>query len=394
MTFLVRAGQFMSMPFLAIYLTHEKLFTPSQIGFVLGISGFFLSVTGLINGIYIDRNSHRNTLIYSLFLAGFCYFGFAFSMHLFYSLLFLNAALGWFRSLTEISTVSMLAHYTKSENLAYAHSARFVGANLGVALGPLIGAAMAAQHSLLIFFIAGAIHIVLGVFMLFSREKTKYIKANQHAFSRNFQEVFKDKILIKITIINLILWIVYAQLDTTIPQYLASTSTGKNSAILFSVMMMINALICVICQPFILRWAERTSLKISAVLGSIMFVVAFFLIGIYPTSVVMIISVIIMSLAELLTLPINGLLILRMAPKHLLASYNGLANVGLLGLSIGPVIGGYGLRFIEGSYTFLISAILPIIAACLYLKCSLVYKNIPNMGLPVDPLMIIDGYDK
>ena len=97
-------------------------------------------------------------------------------------------------------------------------------------------------------------------------------------------------------------------------------------------MMMINALICVICQPFILRWAERTSLKISAVIGSIMFVIAFFLMGIYPTSVVMIISVIIMSLAELLTLPINGLLILRMAPKHLLASYNGLANMGLLGL--------------------------------------------------------------
>lgn len=394
MTFLIRAGQFMSMPFLAIYLTHEKLFTPSQIGFVLGISGFILSITGLINGIYIDRNSYRNTLIYSLFLAGFCYFGFAFSMHLFYGLLFLNAALGWFRSLTEISSVSMLADYTKSENLAYAHSARFVGANLGVALGPLIGTVMAAKNSLLIFFIAGTIHITLGVFMLFSREKSIYIKTRQHRFSSNFQEVFKDKILVKITIINLILWTVYSQLDTTIPQYLASTTARKNSAILFSVMMMINALICVICQPFILRWAERTSLKISSVLGSIMFILAFFLIGIYPTSVAMIISVIIMSLAELLTLPINGLLILRMAPKHLLASYNGFANVGLLGLSIGPVIGGYGLRFIEGSYTFLISAILPLIATCLYLKCSLVYKKNSNMGLSVDPLMVVEGYDK
>ncbi|TAK74369.1 MAG: MFS transporter, partial [Gammaproteobacteria bacterium] len=294
MTFLMRAGQFMSLPFLAIYLTREGLFTAGQIGIILGISGFVLSITGLINGIYVDRNSHRNALIVALFLSGFCYFGFAFSTHVFYGLLLLNAALGWFRSLIEISVVTMLVQHTKPENLSYAHSARFIGANLGVVLGPLIGGIMATQQSLLIFFIAGAIHIGLGVTMCFYREMPKTAEAYQSKAPAwgHFREIFKEKILINIMIINLILWTVYAQLDTTIPQYLART--GENPAVLFSTMMVINALICIIFQPFILRWAELTSLRISAIIGCSMFTIAFLLISICPTPIGMIISVAIM----------------------------------------------------------------------------------------------------
>jgi len=141
----------MSLPFLAIYLAREGLFSHSKIGLVLGISGFMLSVTGLMNGLYVDRSSHKTTLILALLLSGFCYFGFMFSMHFFIGLLLINAALGWFRSFAEISAITILVTHTPKENLSYAYSARFIGANLGVALGPLIGALMATQQSRSIF---------------------------------------------------------------------------------------------------------------------------------------------------------------------------------------------------------------------------------------------------
>lgn len=368
MTFLMRTGQFMSLPFLAIYLTQTGVFTSSQIGLILGISGLVLSITGLLNGIYIDRNSYQAILTIALFLSGFCYLGFMFSMHMFYGLLLLNAALGWFRSLIEICVLSMLVNHTKSENLSYAHSARFIGANLGVVLGPLIGAIMATHQSVLIFSIAGIMHITLGIMMLFYCEEPNNLEVSKDKSSvwKNFQEVFKDKFLIIITLINLILWTAYSQLDTTIPQYLAHND--KNPAILFSIMMIINAIICVIFQPFALRCAELTSIKVCAVIGSGIFALSFFLISIYPIPAVMIISVVLISLAELFTLPINALLISRKAPKHLTASYNGLASLGLLGISIGPIMGGYGLHYINGSYVFLITSILPVLAAWLYLK--------------------------
>lgn len=368
--FLVRISQFMSLPFLAIYLTRERLLTAGQIGFVLGISGFMFSVTSLINGIYVDRHSHKNTLITTLFLSGFCYIGFAFSMRTFYGLLILSAALGWFRSLVEISAATILVNNTDSKDLSCALSARYIAANLGVVLGPLIGIMMTIHQSLFIFFTAGTINLCIGLaILLFSYKKIKdreFIQSRDNVWE-NFRELFKDRILITITLINLILWIVYGQLDTTLPQYLAHH--WKNSTALFGILMIINGVISILFQSTILRWAESTSLKISGIFGSMMFTLSFFLLGIHPTPVFIIVSVITMSLAELLTLPINGLLIMSVAPKNLVASYNGFINLSLLGLSIGPVFGGYGLQFIGGQYVFLLDATLPIIAIWLYLKC-------------------------
>jgi MFS family permease len=367
-TFLMRAGQFMSLPFLAIYLAREGLFTSGQIGTILGMSGFMLSITSLINGLYVDRSAHKHTISISLFLAALCYFGFAFSMHAFYVLLLLNAGLGWFRSLVEISSVRLVMNHTEKENLSYAFSARFIGANLGVVLGPLIGAMMATHQSLMIFFIAGSINIAIAILMLFYNDASPETKSDESKTNvwDNLKEVCKDKLLVNVTIINLLLWIVYAQLDTTLPQYLAKT--WKNPATLFSTLMAINAGICVVFQPIILRWAELTSLKKTGIIGSFLFCISFLLIGIHPSGSMMIFSVIIMSTAELFTLPINSLLIMRVAPKHLVASYTGLSNLGLLGLSLGPILGGFGLQWIGEHSVFLIAALFPIIVAWLYFQ--------------------------
>ncbi len=145
-TFCMRAGHFMSLPFLAIYLSKDGLFSPGQIGLVLGISGFMVGSTGLINGMFVDRSSHKKVILISLFISSICYFAFSVSMHSFFMLLFINAALGWFRSLVEIGVITLSINHTKPENLSYAFNARFIGANLGVVLGPLIGALMAKHH--------------------------------------------------------------------------------------------------------------------------------------------------------------------------------------------------------------------------------------------------------
>jgi MFS family permease len=365
-TFITRAGQFMSLPFLAIYLSRENILSAGQIGLILGVSGFMLSVTSLFNGMFIDRSSHKKTLVIALFLGGICYLGFAFSMKVFYELLLLNAALGWFRSLADLSAVTILMHNTKQEHLTYAYSARFIGANLGVALGPAIGAIMSIHHSLLIFYIAGALNFGLAIIVLFYNDQTSFQIKQREPLWKNFYDLIKDKTLLYLTLINFLIWVIYAQLDTTFPQYLAAT--WKNSATIFGVLMTINALICVFFQPLVLRWAELTSLKQSGIIGGIMFAIAFFIFSMHPGFWWMLIAVMLMSFAELFTLPINGLLVMRIAPKHLIASYNGFANLSLLGLSLAPILGGYALQWIGGRNLFLIDASIPIIVVWLYFK--------------------------
>jgi len=364
-TFCIRAGHFMSLPFLAIYLTGDGLFSSGQIGLILGISGFTLSVTGLFNGMYIDRTSYKKIMVFSLLFSGIGYFCFTLSMKSFFFLLLINATLGWLRSLIEVSLMTILKENTKPEDLSYAFSARFIGANLGVVLGPLIGGLMAQNHSLLIFIIAGFLNIFLGFVMLFFKEVNHTRGINQHKLLTHFNLVIKDKLLLQLTLINFILWLVYVLLDTTLPQHLAHTV--KNPAAIFSVLMIINALICVFFQPIILRWAELTSLKLFGIIGCVMFSSSFLLLSAFSDFSIMILSVVLMSFGELFTMPINSLLVMKVAPRELIASYNGLYSLGMLGISLGPLLGGMGLEFIGSRFTFLIAGVLPFIAALIYI---------------------------
>lgn len=367
-TLVIRTGFFMSLPFLAVYLARDGIMTAGQIGLVIGISGLVFSVTSLFNGLYVDRQSPNRILMVSLFLAGLSYFALAWSMKVFYLLLCVNAALGWFRSLADISSVSLVAATTKKEDLAYAYSLRFIAINLGLVFGPLLGAVMANQHSLFIFYIAGAIHIVVSLCLLiFGRKHISHVPKVESTlnFLQNFQELWKDKILINLTVINFIMWVAYSQMDSTIPQFV--TKLVANPAILVSEIMVVNALVCVLFQPFIMRWAEQTSFKRSGVIGSLLFAVTFVLIGFYPTKETMLIASGMLSLGELFTLPINGLIVMRAAPRHLMGSYNGLISLSLLGLSVGPIIGGYGLQYLGGKTLFLLISLLPLVVMWRYI---------------------------
>lgn len=371
---LTRIGFFMSLPFLAVYLTKDGIFTPGEIGMILGISGFVFSISGLFNGLYIDRHSQRNVLIASLILSAFAYFSMAISIKLFFGLLCANAMLGWLRSLADISSVSILVAATDKENLPYAYSARFIAINLGLVFGPLFGAVMAQKESLIIFYVSGIIHLIVGISLLVLDKnkldaKTEFVPMK---LFENFRELWKDKVLINITLINFLIWVAYSQMESSIPQYI--TQTVENPAILVGKLLLVNAIFCVLFQPIIMRWAENTSFKISGMVGSLLFSGMFLLIAFFPSPTTLIIGAGMLSVGELFTLPINGLLVMRTAPKHLVASYNGLANLGLLGLSVGPIFGGYMLQYFNAKTLFLIIACIPLIVLWRY------WTSIPAQG--------------
>lgn len=150
-TLFTRIGFFMSLQFLSIYLTKENLFSPSKIGIIIGVSGLIFCLFGLINGALIDRYGSKILLVISLILAGFCYFALALNIRLFMALVLVNGILGWLRSIIDISSMSVAVNNTPDEHLAAVYSARFIALNLGLVLGPVIGAAFAGNKSLFIF---------------------------------------------------------------------------------------------------------------------------------------------------------------------------------------------------------------------------------------------------
>lgn len=376
-TLLTRIGYFMSLPFLAVYLSQDRVFTAGEIGVVIGVSGFLYSITSLFSGVYVEQYAKKNVLIITLFLSGLCFLTISYSLRFFWILLLLNAALGWFRALGDVSAITLMVKKSENSNLRQGYSLRYLAMNIGAMIGPLIGAIFAGQKSLAIFIVAGIIYMVLSLMLFFIKfeENTLAISDKKFIF-KNVRELCKEKFLLNITFINLLIWTLYSQLESTVPQYM--TQSISHPAILLSIMMMLNAVMCVILSPFTLRLGEKISIKKMGVFGSIFLMMGFLLIAIFPRALTFLVAILLISIGELFTMTLNGLYVARISPKNLIATYNGFFNFSTIGLSIGPVLGGYALQFFGSRFTFILISLISTVCIWRYLSFKHPTENTPS----------------
>lgn len=212
--FLTRTGFFMSLPFLAIYLTRDHLFTEGQIGFVLGASPLLYSLTSLVNGVFIERFTKKTILVFSLVISGVCYLGISFSSHHYGLLFLLMCGLGWIRSVADIAATTLLIQQTDEENLRSAYNLRFIAINAGAIVGPLIGAALSYQKSLMIFIVSGLIHFVLAISLVFMNVADPHRSEERSYFFANIKILFADSTLLILTLINFLIWTIYTRSES------------------------------------------------------------------------------------------------------------------------------------------------------------------------------------
>ncbi len=76
-TLFARMAMFMTIPFLAIYLTSVKGVSASLTGAMIGISSIVGLFGGFFGGYFSDRYGQEKVMKMSLFMRGFVFIGFA-----------------------------------------------------------------------------------------------------------------------------------------------------------------------------------------------------------------------------------------------------------------------------------------------------------------------------
>ena len=260
---------FMFLPLLAIQLTAQGI-AASRTGFLVGLLAFSNQGFSLLCGMLVDRFGARRVMMagFALRIAG-------------YLLLGLGGGTRWAPIVAGIVTIgvggSMLGLSIKTllvsedsvePRTMLALRATFV--NIGVVLGPALGAAV---YPFGFPFILGACvlsHLVLGLRLVFRPLAVR--TRRRPAAARDGAPEGPDWApwqWIPLCLVGVAYWAVYSQLNVVMP-ITARAMTGSTAAI--SVVFTINGALVVLCQYTLLRHVfRRTATRTLLVVGFLAF---------------------------------------------------------------------------------------------------------------------------
>ncbi|CAH1199726.1 Na(+), Li(+), K(+)/H(+) antiporter [Paenibacillus allorhizoplanae] len=367
-TVMARAASSMSLPFLAIYLAKHSDMSPGLIGIVIGMGALAGTFGGFIGGTLSDRFGRRVIMLAALFGWGFVFLGFG-VVKLPVLFMLLNMLNGLCRSFYEPVSQALMADLTEPSKRRQVFSLRYMAINVGVAVGPLLGAFFATMNGALPFLLTGIIYLIYGItlYALLIKFGIKKIEGEKKSIVtfRSAIGVIRKDITFRLYIIGGIIGAIgYSQVMVTLSQYLQRDFA--NGVKMFAILMSANAIVVIAMQVPLGRWAEKYSPLTAIVVGNFMFALGDIGFAFSHTLAWLIVSMGIFTFGEILNYPAANMLIDKLAPEHMRGTYYGAQTLTNIGHFMGPWVGGFLLVSYGGSTLFLVIAILSMMGSIFY----------------------------
>lgn len=343
-TLFARMAMFMTIPFLAIYLTSVKGVSASFAGAIIGISSIVGLFGGFFGGYVSDRYGREKVMKISLLMWTFVFIGFATAESV-WTFFLLNALNGLCRSFFEPSSRALLSQVTKQENKLLVFNLRYAAINVGAAIGPLVGLKIGASSSTTAFFVTSFVYFLYFILLvtLFSKYTIeKHGDASEHVTLRNAVNVLGNDRVFLFTVIGMILGVTgYSQFNSTIPQYLSQYKDGVQ---LFSYLIVFNAITVLVVQYPVSRIGKHYSALTSIMLGIGAVALGLFGFGLFTAVPMLFASMFILTVGEVMMFSMVDIFIDQIAPQHMKGLYFGSMGFTAIGNAAGPWIGGLMLE--------------------------------------------------
>jgi MFS family permease len=369
-TVLARAASSMSLPFLAIYLSKHTTMSYTTIGVVIGMGALAGTLGGFVGGALSDRFGRRVIMMSALLGWVIVFFGFAL-VKLPILFMLLNMLNGLCRSFYEPVSQALMADLTEPAKRFQVFSLRYMAINLGVAIGPLLGAYFADFNGSLPFLITGIIYLcytiaLYSLLILFGIKQIEGEKKAPITLASAWNVIRNDRTFRYYTAGGIIGAIGYSQMTVTLSQYIANGFA--NGLKLFAIMMSVNAIAVILLQIPLTRLVEKRSPLAAVIAGNVMFALGDVGFAISNAPIWLVVSMVIFTVGEILNYPSANLLIDKLAPANMRGTYYGAQTFSNLGQFVGPWLGGFLLSSYGGHSLFLIMAVITISGSYFYWK--------------------------
>ncbi|WP_131778951.1 MFS transporter [Legionella bozemanae] len=376
----VNASHFISIPFLTLYLTNKAHYSLWLSGLVVGLAPFFSILGGFIGGQLSDKYGRILLLYFSVFSTAliFIFFYFAFqiknnTIQLAF-ILVLNALFGLSTSFFQPSVMALMTDLVDKMHREQVFHLRYAAMNIGAMIGPLIGVYFGIILSSRTFFIGGIIYFIYGCLLYYVLKNNRMRYVTQHnkciSFFDSIHVVFADKRLLNFILFHLIFAICYSQITSTLAYYIAQKNVN-NSTQVYSFVITLNALFVLLGQAPIYFLCKKMARNKVIFYGCILFFLGCLGFAYSRGEVVhFYISILVITIGELLIFPFASGFIDDIAPSHLKGTYFGALTFRELGLAFGPILGGVIFQTFGGKILFLCIGVLALCSFYFVLLCE------------------------
>lgn len=366
----------MSMPFLAIYLSKDTQLSPVLIGMIIGLGPLASTIGGFVGGAMSDRLGRKTIMLAALIGWVLVFLGFAMVKSP-VAFMLLNMLNGLCRSLYEPVSQALMADVTVKEKRLKVFSLRYIAINVGVSVGPLLGAFFGTMEAWLPFMITGFIYLLyaIGLLLLLHRFGITKIDGEKRSgvtLLSAWNIVRKDRVFRYYIGGAIIGAIGYSQMTVTLSQYIEKSVIG--GATLFAMLMSLNAIVVVLLQVPLSRLFERWGPMVAIAVGNVMFALGDIGFALSVGWITFMISMFFFTLGEILNYPQANVLVDRLAPEGMRGTYFGAQSFNNLGHFIGPLVGGVLLIHWGGSGLFVTMAVITLLGTLFYRKGENIYK--------------------
>lgn len=398
-TFIDRTGGALLFPFFSLYITRHFDVGLTQAGIVFlifSVTGMFGSTVG---GALTDRLGRKNVVLFGLVVSALSSLTMAVvnEIYLFYVV---AAIVGLFSNVGGPAQQAMVADLLGEEQRAEGYGVWRIVVNVAIAFGPVLGGLLVA-YAFVWLFIADAVTSLITASILavylnetYQPESEEAIAAREESLVKTFRgylTVFRDGHFVAFITVSTLMGIVYIQMYGPLSVFLRDYRGFPEQG--FGYLISVNATMVVFTQFWITRRLRGYAPLLMMALANVLYAIGYGLYGIIQAVPLFFVAMIIITIGEMVAMPVAQALVAKFAPAEMRGRY-----MAVFGLSwaiphgFGPLLAGYVMDNYNPNLFWYIMGVMAILAAIgfVYLHQATHISNVKEAqpkGIPTDTIV-------
>jgi MFS family permease len=312
------------LPYFALYLTETIGASPAEAGVVLALWSFVALGATPLGGLLADRLGRRPVMLVSVAGAAVAAILFAVVSGL-WAVAVLVVVWGLFSSLFDPAAAAYVADVVEDDLRTEAYGVQRIVANASFAVGPLVGSLLIWSASLRATFLcAGAALLAYLVFAWFRLPETRPVAGDDAPVAR-FRDALRDRLLVVLALGVGVSATGFAAYEGVLPVFLHEERALAIAT--WGLLFGINPLLIVLLQYPVARAVGRRSSRLMLALGAALIGISLAILVPSSNIAVLVAAIVLLTLGEMILVPVAMALAADLAPAHLRGSYQGALNL-------------------------------------------------------------------
>lgn len=322
--FIDRLGGGLVFPFFAVYITQKFDVGMTQVGQLFALFSVTGMIGGMLGGAMADKFGRKKMMIFGLIFSAITMvlFGLADSLAL---LWLVSGTVGLLADTGFPAHHAMVADLLPEEKRAEGFGIMRVVANLAITIGPLIGG-LIATRSFMALFILDAITSTIMAIIVFARLPETKPKSTPEVEKQSlletlsgYRKVLKDGLFVSFIGAQMLMVIVYIQMNSTLPVYMNTVLGMAPSA--YGTLLSMNAGMVVLFQFWVTRKVNKYRPMMVMAAGTLLYAIGFALFGFISAYAFLILAMVIITIGEMMVSPVSQALVAEFAPEDMRGRY-------------------------------------------------------------------------